>query len=62
MSLSLDLSGRVALVTGGGAGIAACCDIRIGTEATRIGFPIARTLGNCLSQNTLRRLANLGND
>jgi enoyl-CoA hydratase/carnithine racemase len=35
--------------TGGGAGIAACCDIRIGTEATRIGFPIARTLGNCLS-------------
>src|ERR1700737_984947 len=33
--------------TGGGAGIAACCDIRIGTEATRIGFPIARTLGNC---------------
>src|SRR5204863_7760965 len=35
--------------TGGGAGIAACCDIRIGTAATRIGFPIARTLGNCLS-------------
>src|SRR6478736_8179629 len=25
--------------TGGGAGIAACCDIRIGTESTRIGFP-----------------------
>ena len=24
--------------TGGGAGIAACCDIRIGTETTRIGF------------------------
>jgi enoyl-CoA hydratase len=37
--------------TGGGAGIAACCDIRIGTEATRIGFPIARTLGNCLSMS-----------
>ncbi|WP_204324348.1 enoyl-CoA hydratase-related protein, partial [Stenotrophomonas maltophilia] len=33
--------------TGGGAGIAACCDIRIGTESTRMGFPIARTLGNC---------------
>src|SRR6516162_4576996 len=24
--------------TGGGAGIAACCDVRIGTESTRIGF------------------------
>src|SRR3978361_1925881 len=31
--------------TGGGAGIAACCDIRIGTAATRIGFPMARTTG-----------------
>ena len=29
--------------TGGGAGIAACCDIRIGTAATRDpGFPIAQ--------------------
>ena len=36
--------------TGGGAGIAACCDSRIGTEATRIGFPIARTLGNQFQQ------------
>ena len=27
--------------TGGGAGIAACCDIRIGTESTRIGFPLS---------------------
>src|SRR3977135_717338 len=26
--------------TGGGPGIAACCDIRIGTQATRIGFSI----------------------
>src|SRR5437868_13770646 len=33
--------------TGGRAGIPACCDIRIGTESTRIGFPSARTLGNC---------------
>src|ERR1700686_4311489 len=37
--------------TGGGAGIAACCDIRIGTAGTRIGFPIARTLGNCLAMS-----------
>src|ERR1700690_2710169 len=42
--------------TGGGAGIAACCDIRIGTAAARIGFPIARTLGNCLSMSNLSRL------
>src|ERR1044072_6047299 len=44
---------------GGGAGIAACCDIRIGTEATRIGFPIARTLGNCLSMSNISRLVSL---
>jgi enoyl-CoA hydratase len=37
--------------TGGGAGIAACCDLRIGTKTTKIGFPIARTLGNCLSMS-----------
>src|SRR3981081_1471538 len=44
---------------GGGAGIAACCDIRIGTEATRIGFPIARTLGNCLSMSNISRFVSL---
>src|ERR1700687_1079409 len=45
--------------TGGGAGIAACCDIRIGTKTTKFGFPIARTLGNCLSMSNLSRLAAL---
>src|ERR1700755_276844 len=45
--------------TGGGAGIAACCDIRIGTVSTRIGFPIARTLGNCLSMSNISRLVSL---
>src|SRR5258708_10347327 len=45
--------------TGGGAGIAACCDIRIGTQAARIGFPIARTLGNCLSMSNISRLTSL---
>ena len=45
--------------TGGGAGIAACCDIRIGTETTRMGFPIARTLGNCLSMSNISRLVSL---
>ena len=45
--------------TGGGAGIAACCDLRIGTKTAKIGFPIARTLGNCLSMSTISRLAAL---
>src|SRR5437764_5294106 len=45
--------------TGGGAGIAACCDLRIGTKTTRMGFPIARTLGNCLSMSNISRLTAL---
>jgi enoyl-CoA hydratase len=45
--------------TGGGAGIAACCDMRIGTKTTKIGFPIARTLGNCLSMSNISRLTAL---
>jgi enoyl-CoA hydratase len=45
--------------TGGGAAIAACCDIRIGTASARIGFPIARTLGNCLSMSNISRLVAL---
>ena len=36
-------------VTGGGAAIACCCDLRIATQSARFGFPIAKTLGNCLS-------------
>jgi len=45
--------------TGGGAGIAAACDLRIGTKSTKIGFPIARTLGNCLSMSNISRLTAL---
>ncbi len=45
--------------TGGGAGIAACCDIRIGAANARFGFPIARTLGNCLSMSNYARLVSL---
>src|ERR1700704_3114078 len=44
---------------GGGAGIAACCDIRIGTRTAKFGFPIARTLGNCLSASNVSRLSTL---
>ena len=46
-------------VTGGGAGIAASCSIRIGSEDLKIGVPIARTLGNCLAIGTLRRFVAL---
>ena len=45
--------------TGGGAAIAACCDMRIGTRDMKYGFPIARTLGNCLSATSLQRLTGL---
>jgi enoyl-CoA hydratase len=45
--------------TGGGAGIAACCDLRIGTKSVKMGFPIARTLGNCLSMSNISRLTAL---
>ena len=45
--------------TGGGAGIAAACDLRIGTQSAKIGFPIARTLGNCLSMSNVSRLTAL---
>lgn len=45
--------------TGGGAAIAAVCDIRLGAANARIGFPIAKTLGNCLSMANYGRLAAL---
>lgn len=45
--------------TGGGAGMAACCDLRIASAGMRLGFPIARTLGNCLSMSNYARLAAL---
>lgn len=45
--------------TGGGAAIAAACDLRIGTQDMKFGFPIARTLGNCLSITSLARLVTL---
>jgi enoyl-CoA hydratase/carnithine racemase len=41
---------------GGGLGIAACADIRVASERASFSVPIAKTLGNTLSVNTLRRL------
>ncbi len=43
--------------TGGGAAIAAACDIRIADTRLKFGFPIAKTLGNCLSIANLNRLS-----
>jgi enoyl-CoA hydratase len=45
--------------TGGGAGIAGCCDLRIAASNAKFGFPIARTLGNCLSMASHVRFAAL---
>ncbi len=47
--------------TGGGAAIAAVCDLRIGAANARFGFPIAKTLGNTLSMvNHARLMALIG--
>ena len=45
--------------TGGGASIAACCDLRLASRAIKYGFPVARTLGNCLSLASYNRLVYL---
>jgi len=45
--------------TGGGAAIAASCDLRIASPSAQFGFPIARTLGNCLSMPNYVRLVAL---
>lgn len=43
--------------TGGGVSVAATCDLRIGAPGTRVGVPIARTLGNCISLRNVARVA-----
>jgi enoyl-CoA hydratase len=45
--------------TGGGAAIAGACDVRIGSPGTRVGIPIARTLGNVIALKNCARLATL---
>lgn len=41
---------------GGGLAIATACDFRIARSDTRMGVPIAKTLGNCLAMSNLARL------
>jgi len=46
---------------GGGLALAAVCDLRVASRGSRFGVPIARTLGNCLSTNSVSILvAHLG--
>jgi len=45
--------------TGAGAAIAAASDLRIASPSARYGFPIARTLGNCLSMANYSRVVSL---
>ena len=47
------------VVAGGGAALAAASDIRIATPDTRLGIPVAKTLGNCLSVANLSSLCRL---
>ena len=45
--------------TGGGAALATACDLRIGAANMKFGYPMARTLGNCLSLANCARLSSL---
>lgn len=44
---------------GAGLALAAACDFRYCTPDLRMGAPIARTLGNCLSMNNYARVVDL---
>lgn len=44
---------------GGGAAIALACDFRYADDKLRLGIPIAKTLGNCLSMANFARLIDL---
>lgn len=45
--------------TGGGGAIAVASDLRFADKNLKFGFPMARTLGNCLSATNLSRLVML---
>ncbi len=47
------------VTTGGGCAIAAACDLRVCTDRSRLGVPVARTLGNCLSAANHARFLDL---
>lgn len=41
---------------GGGFALAIACDLRLATPDAKFGYPIARTVGNCLSMANMARL------
>lgn len=43
------------LAVGGGLALASACDLRLATTGSRVGYPIAATLGNGLSAAVLKR-------
>jgi len=47
------------VAAGAGCVMAAACDLRVATPESTFGVPIARTLGNCLSEASLVRLIDL---
>jgi enoyl-CoA hydratase/carnithine racemase len=47
------------VAAGGGCVIALACDLRVCTPDARLGVPIARTLGNCLSAANYSRMIDL---
>lgn len=50
------------LAVGGGLALASACDLRVATSGARIGYPIAATLGNCLSTYVLKRCVEVFGD
>ncbi|RYX92337.1 MAG: enoyl-CoA hydratase [Comamonadaceae bacterium] len=53
------ISAMAGACVGAGALIAAACDVRIAAPSLRFGFPIARTVGVCLSLRNYARLSAL---
>lgn len=53
------ISAMAGACVGVGALMAAACDIRIAAPSLRFGFPIARTVGNCLSIKNYARLVGM---
>jgi enoyl-CoA hydratase/carnithine racemase len=47
------------VAAGGGCAIAAACDLRVCTTSSRLGVPVAKTLGNCLSAANYSRFLDL---
>lgn len=53
------LAAIAGVCAGGGAILAAACDVRIASASARVGCPIAKTAGNCLSYKCYTRLADM---